>query len=77
MQADKVDAFLHNLLVRTDPSRQHLACFGTWVLYHTLHAMINFTLAGIELELYAVHEYHYIFWYVPLLTLAFYLLGVV
>ncbi len=62
LQADKVDAFLHSLLKKVEPNRQHLACFGNWVLYHTLQMMIAYTLAGFELELYAVHEYHYIFW---------------
>ena len=62
VQADKVDGYLHGLLIKMEPSRQHLACFGTWVLYHTLQAMINYTLSGFELELYATHEYHYIYW---------------
>lgn len=62
-EADKVDAFLHTLLVKVEPNREHLACFGTWVLYHTLRVMVHYTLAGFELELYAVHEYHYVFWY--------------
>ncbi|XP_067665722.1 N-alpha-acetyltransferase 35, NatC auxiliary subunit-like [Haliotis asinina] len=62
-EADKVDAFLHGILVKTEPSRNHLACFGTWVLYHTLQAMIYYTLAGFELELYAPYEYHYVYWY--------------
>ncbi|XP_026732109.1 N-alpha-acetyltransferase 35, NatC auxiliary subunit isoform X2 [Trichoplusia ni] len=39
------------------------ACFGTWVLYHVLRVMIAYLLAGLELELYSLHEYHYIFWY--------------
>ena len=38
------------------------ACFGTWVLYHVLRVMIAYLLSGLELELYSVHEYHYIFW---------------
>ena len=62
-EADKVDAFLHSMLVKTERNRQHLACFGTWVLYHTLTAMINYTLSGFELELYAVFEYQYVYWY--------------
>ena len=61
-QADKVDAYLHSMLQKTEPGRQHLACFGTWVLYHTAQSMIRYVLAGFELELYAVHEYHYLFW---------------
>ncbi|GBP13217.1 N-alpha-acetyltransferase 35, NatC auxiliary subunit [Eumeta japonica] len=39
------------------------ACFGTWLLYHVLRVMIAYLLSGLELELYSVHEYHYIFWY--------------
>jgi hypothetical protein len=61
-QADKVDGYLHGILMKADPNRQHLACFGTWVLYHTLQTMIHYTLAGFELELYAPHEYHYVYW---------------
>ncbi|XP_021369661.1 N-alpha-acetyltransferase 35, NatC auxiliary subunit-like isoform X1 [Mizuhopecten yessoensis] len=62
-EADKVDAYLHQQLVKTEPNRQHLACLGNWVLYHTLQAMISYLLSGFELELYAPYEYHYIFWY--------------
>ncbi|XP_050670988.1 N-alpha-acetyltransferase 35, NatC auxiliary subunit isoform X2 [Leptidea sinapis] len=39
------------------------ACFNTWILYHVLRVMIAYLLSGLELELYSVHEYHYIFWY--------------
>ncbi|XP_064292563.1 N-alpha-acetyltransferase 35, NatC auxiliary subunit isoform X2 [Plodia interpunctella] len=39
------------------------AYFGTWILYHVLRVMIAYLLSGLELELYSVHEYHYIFWY--------------
>ncbi|XP_013149597.1 PREDICTED: N-alpha-acetyltransferase 35, NatC auxiliary subunit isoform X2 [Papilio polytes] len=39
------------------------SCLGTWLLYHVLRVMIAYLLAGLELELYSVHEYHYIFWY--------------
>lgn len=69
-EADKVDAFLHSMLVKTEPNRGHLACLGTWVLYHTLQTMINYTLAGFELELYAPYEYHYVYWYLSELLLA-------
>ncbi|XP_013389970.1 N-alpha-acetyltransferase 35, NatC auxiliary subunit [Lingula anatina] len=62
-EADRVDSALHGALIKVDPNRQHLACFGTWVLYHTLHVMIYYIQSGFELELYAPHEYHYIFWY--------------
>jgi hypothetical protein len=61
-QADKVDAYLHQLLIKTEPSRQHIACLGNWVLYLILQAMVSYLLAGFELELYATYEYHYIYW---------------
>lgn len=66
-EADKVDAQLHTLLVKVEPQRQHLACFGSWVLYHTLNIMIQYLLSGFELELYSPHEYHYVFWYLEFL----------
>ncbi|XP_025078091.1 N-alpha-acetyltransferase 35, NatC auxiliary subunit-like [Pomacea canaliculata] len=69
-EADKVDAYLHSLLIKTEPNRSHLACLGTWVLYHTLQTMINYTLAGFELELYAPYEYHYVYWYLSELLFA-------
>ncbi|CAG0878928.1 unnamed protein product [Darwinula stevensoni] len=57
-EADKVDAFLHQVT-----GRWEYGCFSTWLLFHTLHIMLNFLLTGFELELYSPHEYHYIFWY--------------
>ncbi|CAH2102753.1 unnamed protein product [Euphydryas editha] len=56
-EADSVDALVSGA---GSPPR---ACFGTWVLYHVLRVMIAYLLSGLELELYSVHEYHYIFWY--------------
>ncbi|XP_072050526.1 N-alpha-acetyltransferase 35, NatC auxiliary subunit-like isoform X2 [Amphiura filiformis] len=62
-EAEKVDANLHSLLSKAEPKRSYQACFGSWVMYHTLRVMIRHVLSGFELELYATHEYHYIFWY--------------
>lgn len=62
-EAERVDVFLHNLSRKNENGRPHLACFGTWVLYHTLRIMIMYLLSGFELELYCTHEYHYIYWY--------------
>uniref|UniRef100_A0A8B9Q5I6 N-alpha-acetyltransferase 35, NatC auxiliary subunit n=1 Tax=Apteryx owenii TaxID=8824 RepID=A0A8B9Q5I6_APTOW len=62
-EAEKVDAALHSMLLKQEPQRQHLACLGTWVLYHNLHIMIQYLLSGFELELYSMHEYYYIYWY--------------
>ncbi|GIY71614.1 n-alpha-acetyltransferase 35, NatC auxiliary subunit [Caerostris extrusa] len=62
-EADKVDQLLNNISVKLEAPYHHLACFGTWVLYHTLKVMIQFVLSGFELELYSSHEYIYLFWY--------------
>ena len=62
LQANKVDAFMHRQLTQYDQSAQYSTSLGTWVLYHTLNVMIHYTLAGFELELYAIHEYHYVYW---------------
>lgn len=62
-EAERVDGYLHTLSIKSEPPRSHLACFGTWILYHTLRVMVMYLLSGFELELYSVHEYHYIFWY--------------
>eukprot|EP00069_Balaena_mysticetus_P019808 bmy_12569T0 len=61
-EAEKVDAALHTMLLKQEPQRQHLACLGTWVLYHNLRIMIQYLLSGFELELYSMHEYYYIYW---------------
>ncbi|XP_046961065.1 N-alpha-acetyltransferase 35, NatC auxiliary subunit isoform X1 [Vanessa cardui] len=57
-EAESVDA-----LVSGAAGSAPRACFGTWILYHVLRVMIAYLLSGLELELYSVHEYHYIFWY--------------
>ncbi len=45
-------------------STNHLACFGSWVLYNSLSTMSLYLLSGFELELYSKYEYHYIYWYI-------------
>lgn len=42
-------------------------------MYHTLRAMMAYILLGFELELYAIHEYHYIYWYLADFLLAWYI----
>lgn len=62
-EAERVDTFLHKQL--NGESTSVGTCrtnFGTWVLYHCLKAMSIFLLSGLELELYSVHEYLYVFW---------------
>lgn len=60
-QAERVDSYI-NKLSATSTCRPGYAYFGTWVLYHCLRAMSLFLLSGLELELYSVHEYLYVFW---------------
>ncbi|KAK7579647.1 hypothetical protein V9T40_000276 [Parthenolecanium corni] len=62
-EAERVDVYLHNISIKMEPPRSHLACFGTWILYYVLKIMIMYLLSGFELELYSAHEYTYIFWY--------------
>lgn len=62
-EADEVDAYLHNVLLKSEQPRPHLAYLGTWVLHHTLRLMLHYLLTGFSLQLYAPHEYHYIYWY--------------
>ena len=57
-----MDSYLHQIQMKTDPTRQYGSSFGTWVLYYTLQVMIAYTLSGFELELYAAYEYHYVYW---------------
>lgn len=61
-EAERVDNFLHKQLNGDNPGIVCRASFGTWVLYHCLRAMSMYLLSGLELELYSVHEYLYVFW---------------
>ncbi|KAJ6643077.1 N-alpha-acetyltransferase 35, NatC auxiliary subunit like [Pseudolycoriella hygida] len=60
-EAERVDAFLHSK--SNDTKKEPLSYFSTWVLYHSLRAMSMYLLSGFELELYSIHEYIYIYWY--------------
>lgn len=61
-QAERVDTFLHKQLNGDTSAGTCRTSFGTWVLYHCLRAMSLYLLSGLELELYSVHEYLYVFW---------------
>lgn len=63
LQAERVDVYLHSISVNNTWARPYVACFGTWILYHTLRIMIMYLVSGFELELYSVHEFYYIYWY--------------
>lgn len=59
-EAERVDSYLHEINPDECDRRPY---FSTWVLYHCLRAMSMYILSGLELELYSLHEYLYIFWY--------------
>ena len=66
-EADKADQELHQMLQVIDSKRHHLACFESWVLYHSLTVMIQHIFLGFELELFNPHEFHYVYWYLDYL----------
>lgn len=67
-EAERVDTYLFELNPEENERRPY---FSTWVLYHCLRAMSMYILSGLELELYSVHEYMYIYWYAfPSATIA-------
>ena len=67
-QADKLDTMLSTLYLSThhpgatEPPGPVLY-FSTWLLYHVLRLMIRYILSGFELELFSVHEFPYLYWY--------------
>ncbi len=67
-EADKADSELNQILQEIDNKRQHLACFGSWVLLHALEIMVEYILLGFELELFNPHEFHYVYWYLDFLS---------
>lgn len=58
-EAERVDTYLFEMNPEENERRPY---FSTWVLYHCLRAMSMYILSGLELELYSVHEYLYIYW---------------
>lgn len=55
-----MDSYLNELEPDENERRPY---FSTWTLYHCLRAMSMYILSGLELELYSLHEYMYIYWY--------------
>lgn len=62
-EAEKIDSFVHALMLKSDPNWKLCLNFGTWVLYLVLKVMTLYVTSGLELELYSTYEYSYIFWY--------------
>ena len=73
LQADKLDTMLNAVSSNSAPSdssaaaaaaaRPHMLFFSTWLLYHVLRLMVRYLQSGFELELYSLHEYPYVYWY--------------
>ncbi|XP_054159610.1 N-alpha-acetyltransferase 35, NatC auxiliary subunit-like [Oppia nitens] len=62
-EADRVDNYLNVITQNSDPPTSHIGYYTSWVLYHILRTMTQYLLSGFELELYSLHEYQYMFWY--------------
>jgi len=62
-ESEKLDQFLQTQWIKNVPGKPFFASFTTWNVYHVICAMISYVESGFELELYAVHEYPYILWY--------------
>ena len=60
-EADRLDNMLNSLGAVV--GQQHNLYIGTWLLYHVLKLMIRYILSGLELELYSVHEWAMMWWY--------------
>jgi len=64
-EADKIDNMLNTLSRQAEggSGEPHALYLSTWLIYHVLRLMIRFVVSGFELELYASHEYPYVFFY--------------
>ena len=78
-EADKLDTMLNAVLASGNGagsntnsnvnakegvnSNKNMLYLSTWLLYHVLRVMIRYILSGFELELFSVHEYPYMYWY--------------
>ena len=60
-EADRLDNMLNSLGAAS--GNQPNLYIGTWLLYHVLKLMIRYILSGFELELYSVHEWSMMWWY--------------
>ena len=66
-ETERIDHLLNDLSMNIDPQRQHLACFGTWLLYYMLIMMTEYVVLGFEYNLYSPFEMHYVYWYLEYL----------
>ena len=66
-ETQRIDQLQNEVALKVDPGRQHLACYASWVLYHTLCLMIDYVVVGFEFDLYSPFEMHYVYWYLEYL----------
>merc|ERR1712183_1058003 len=64
-EADRLDNMLNALSLSGDgvSAKPHSLFLGTWLLYHVLKLMVQYTLSGFELDLYSAHEWAMVWWY--------------
>lgn len=64
-EADRIDSMLNTISLSAEGAsgKPHSLFMGTWLLYHVLKLMVRYVLSGFELELYSVHEWPMVFWY--------------
>jgi hypothetical protein len=65
--ASKLDSVLHSMYKSGEPEFNHVNCFSIWILRIVLHTLLEYVMLGLENELYATHELHYVFVYVEYL----------
>lgn len=66
-KSENFDNMLHTYLSNSDGSANHMRSFSCWVLFITVEVMIKYLLLGWDLELYGIHEAHYIYCYLEYL----------
>jgi len=66
-EAEKLDNLVNAASLRAGPPQPEgkpiQMYFATWLLYHVVRLMVRYVLSGFELELYATHEFPYVYWY--------------
>lgn len=61
--AEKLDAFFGLQAQKLEIELAYSDYFNCWTTFYLIGAMIQYLLFGFELELYAEHEFHFVYWY--------------
>ena len=62
-RTEEYDTLIHNYITSIEASANHIRALSCWVLFITVEVMIKYLLLGWELELYQIHESHYVYCY--------------